>query len=594
MGVHSSPRPDRLSKNPRYQRQPRRKTREDRYEPRTGRRPSKTHRQVKRLESGRKSGSTTIKDNFNPPNISQERLTLSVAARGLFRRGRASSPVIRNEHLSFPELNFLSSHSKTRFDPMPHCADLDKMNPLQPSQQNTISKYFSPSQPKNPQHPVCKRLKNPCDLELPISIKNKAPPGSITDPRHSISPTSWSKKRPRNPNSCRKRTLSEVGSSIAGSEQSTTYYTWSRTNSKISSSDPKEPCQAGGVSGQLRRSTGAGSSQMDSKVQDMLFHNAYISNTFEHTGTHPPKSYSLEGLFRKAAETSPIPYQTNISPSSHTPSATRVQVQLHRNQLPKSKETLTQEPSWRQCYRSDKAGKRGANMLSSPRCSHEELPPSSKETEIKMRSSLGQISNRPWPSVEDIPRPAIYGCPPDYGYTSNPTIPRPRYCPPRHGSYPSDHEAGNDNVQRPLSQGSQKMLTCQSSNIRFASGTGTPLKIPSLQLPGHSAAFSRQYRLYGSLPPFNLPKNPPSETIDLGIQSSRRDSSIHLLDDETQSLRTPSEPDRDLLCTPPSQLRTPSPLQPTDPATPGNQNIQTDIEDPNFEPSHFWKPNKLY
>ncbi|GBF64915.1 hypothetical protein TMEN_7632 [Trichophyton mentagrophytes] len=102
MGVHSSPRPDRLGNNPRYQRQPRRKTREDRYEPRTGRRPSKTHRQVKRLESGRKSGSTTIKDNFKPPNISQERLTLSVAAGGLFRRGRASSPVIRNEREIFP------------------------------------------------------------------------------------------------------------------------------------------------------------------------------------------------------------------------------------------------------------------------------------------------------------------------------------------------------------------------------------------------------------------------------------------------------------------------------------------------------------
>ncbi|OAL70874.1 hypothetical protein A7D00_5204 [Trichophyton violaceum] len=592
MGVHSSPSPDRLGKNPRYQRQPRRKTREDRYEPRTARRPSKTHRRGKRLESGRKSGSTAIKDNFKPPNISQERLTLSAVAGGLFRRGRASSPVIRNEpvpDLSFPELNFLSSHSKTRHDSIPHCADLDKRNPLHPGQQNTISKYFSPSQPKAPQRTVYKQLRNP------ISIKNKAPLCSITDPGHSVSPTSWSKQRPRNPNLSRKRALSEVGSSIAGSEQSTTYYTCSKTNSKIPSSDPKEPCQAGGVSGQLRRPISAGSSQMDSKVQDMLFHNAYISNTVEHTGTHPPKSYSLEGLLRKAAETSPIPYQTNISPSSsHPPSAICVQAQLHRNQHSKSRKTLTQEPSWRKCYRSGKAGKRGANILSSPKCSHEELPPSSKETEIKRRASLGQISNRPWPSVEDIPRPAIYGCLPDYGYASHLTIPRPRHRPPRRGSYASDREAGNDNVLRSLNQRSQKLLACQSSNLTLAESPGTPLKVPSLQLAGYSAAFSRQYRLYGSPPPFNLPKKPPSEAIDLDSLSSWGDSSIHLLDGETQSLRTPSEPDGDLPCTPPSQLRTPSPLQPTDPATPGNQNIQTDIEDQNFEPSSFWKPNKLY
>ncbi|EFE30422.1 uncharacterized protein ARB_02584 [Trichophyton benhamiae CBS 112371] len=417
---------------------------------------------------------------------------------------------------------------------------------------------------------------------------------SPTDPEHSVSPTNWSKQRPRNPNYSRKRTLSEAGSNVAGSEQSTTYYTWSKTNSKISSSDPKEPCQADGVSRQLRRSISAGSSQMNSKVQDMLFHNAYVSNTFEHTETHPsPKSYSLEGLLRKAAETSPIPYQTNIPPSSHPTSAACLQAQPHHYQHSKSRETLTQEPSWRQCYRSGRASKRGANILLSPRF-HEELLPSSRDTEHKRRGSLGKILNRPWPSVEDIPHPAIYGFPSSCDYTSHLTIPRPRQYPPNRGSYPLDCEAGDDNVQRSLNQRSQKRLTCQSSNPTLAPGPSTPLKVPSLQLPSYSSTFSRQYCLYGSPPPFNLPKNPPSETLDLNTLSSRRDSSIHLLDGETQSLRTPSEPDRDLLCTPPSQLRTLSALQPTDPATPGDQNIQTDIEDPNFEPSCFWKPNKLY
>ncbi|EFQ98959.1 hypothetical protein MGYG_01971 [Nannizzia gypsea CBS 118893] len=501
--------PDKLGKNARYQRQPRHKTREDRYEPRTtARRPRKTHRQVKRLASDRKLGNTAIKDNFKPPNISQTRLTLNATAGGLFRHGRASSPVIRSEQ---------------------------QRNSLHQSQQNTISKYFSPSRSANPQCATRAHLENPRDLELAKPTGTTRRLLSRVDAGHSASPScsSWSKARSHYPNPSKKRTLSEIEGSVADSGRSTTYYTWSRTNSKLSSSDPKGSHRTDHISEKPSRPISAGSSQLDSRVQNMLFHNAYIAGPLEQSGKRAQKPYSLEGLLQKAAETSPY-------------------------------------------------------------CSRDDFAPSLKKLDTKRQGNLSQKSNRPWPSVKDIPRPVIYDCPPGYDYdTSHLAKSHSEYYHTVRGFYPPGHETWKDVIPRSLNQGSQRWFPCQSSSLAYDAGPHTPQKGPTSELPSDTPLFNRQYRLYGSPPPFNLINYPRSKLTDLDVQYSRVESPepLHLLDDEAQTLRTPSEPDGYLLYTSPSRVVTPY-LQSKEQAAPGDQNIETDQQ--NVRSPCFWRPNKLY
>ncbi|KAK2736284.1 hypothetical protein FQN57_000814 [Myotisia sp. PD_48] len=98
-----------------YTRQARRKTREDRYKPKVAGPPhGKASRIGQKKPSVSKRGKNkssipTLEYKAQPPNVVQDRLTLRSS--GLFRHGRASSPVRRTDlpNLSFSEVDFLSS-----------------------------------------------------------------------------------------------------------------------------------------------------------------------------------------------------------------------------------------------------------------------------------------------------------------------------------------------------------------------------------------------------------------------------------------------------------------------------------------------------
>ncbi|KAJ5153331.1 uncharacterized protein N7482_009809 [Penicillium canariense] len=99
-----------------YQRRPRRKTRENRYEYRRPssprQRPSRPHKNPNKRTKGRKHALDAA---FHAPNVARERLTLrNTRNTGIFRKGRASSPMKFREvpDLAFSENQFLSRNSR--------------------------------------------------------------------------------------------------------------------------------------------------------------------------------------------------------------------------------------------------------------------------------------------------------------------------------------------------------------------------------------------------------------------------------------------------------------------------------------------------
>ncbi|KAK0515703.1 hypothetical protein JMJ35_001737 [Cladonia borealis] len=118
------PRPDQTTALPEkpagsYERRPRRKTREDRYELKDGTRDKKKvakkdNQEMKQKKHKRREKSgAALMHSFTAQNVSHDRLTLQPAkALGLFGKGRASSPVRRRglPESAFSETAFLNSH----------------------------------------------------------------------------------------------------------------------------------------------------------------------------------------------------------------------------------------------------------------------------------------------------------------------------------------------------------------------------------------------------------------------------------------------------------------------------------------------------
>ncbi|KAL8848612.1 MAG: hypothetical protein Q9221_006386 [Calogaya cf. arnoldii] len=101
-----------------YERRPRHKTREDRYDLQKDKKPEKTkdvkskaHDKPKKKRKGVQKSGAALMQNFSAGNIDTDRLTLKATAPvGLFGKGRASSPVRRKglPDLTFSEVNFLN------------------------------------------------------------------------------------------------------------------------------------------------------------------------------------------------------------------------------------------------------------------------------------------------------------------------------------------------------------------------------------------------------------------------------------------------------------------------------------------------------
>ncbi|KAL8708825.1 MAG: hypothetical protein Q9225_007546, partial [Loekoesia sp. 1 TL-2023] len=146
-----------------YERRSRRKTREDRYELKHGKKRAKpkdgeklplgkSKRKRKRME---KSGAALM-HNFSANNVEPERLTLkSTVPLGLFGRGRASSPVRRRglPDLTFSEMNFLN-HRKA--GPQENIQYQDKRirrnKDRAADAEAEISRFFASSKDQDRQH----------------------------------------------------------------------------------------------------------------------------------------------------------------------------------------------------------------------------------------------------------------------------------------------------------------------------------------------------------------------------------------------------------------------------------------------------------
>ncbi|KAM5441809.1 hypothetical protein MferCBS31731_003069 [Microsporum ferrugineum] len=550
----------------RYQRQLRRKTREDRYEPKTaalGPRRTRSLPKKPSRASGRKVERTALKDKFKPANISQERLTLDVTVGGLFRHGRASSPIMRNElpDLAFPELDFLASHPKDKRDYLHHPTGVERKSSLDKYHQDTIPKYFSPSHPRP--RPIVHNHSNGSKGLLQSNPRENEVPEMPLAIRHGhfLSPL-------RLQDSYRKRFSSEARSSVAGPDQSNTYYTWSRTNSVQLSGDPEGRCRINGAREKLERPISTSSSQVDSRVRSMLFHNAYIPKSlgrYENT----LKAYSLEDLFEKAAETSPLLKNAN------TPLNPR----------------LVQEPRWKNSYGTSGCNAGRSNMPSSPYHRQKESSPSARKKPAGWRGCLGHKLKCPVMGV-DTPEPAIYAF---LGRSNDThclaTAHQQRFS----AHYDSDLAIcgrRKDNALRSPAQNRQEWQLSRSSKL-CVEPEQSQNEALARQFSSGTPTFDRQYRLYGSPPHFNLPKNSQSDFVDLDLEYPQGGSSsqFYLLDNEIQTLGTPTEPDGYPLHTPQKQDMH-SHLESNAQGSPCVKD--GDAAELNFDPWRFWRPNKLY
>ncbi|KAK2877204.1 hypothetical protein FQN49_001354 [Arthroderma sp. PD_2] len=509
--------------------------------------------------------------------------------------------------LSFPELNFLSSHSRSRHE-SPRVVDIKKRTSLSPYEQNTISKYFSPSRTAKPRH-----VDNPLKAhgDGPSNLRKDEEEPTLFSIESNEHPSSYG--RALDGGSCQLRQRSaqrpqpETRGSIADPDQSTTYYTWSGTNSVIQTRELEDlprtvdPEDMNKVRRGSNRPNSASSSRMDSMVQSMLFRNAYIpSPKGLELGRHvckPRKTYSLEDLFQKARETSlPItntspPYRTTYTGASGELYKRNDTSQHHRGPIPK--EPIIQEPSWRQTYLACEYAKGRTQLSPSPSIKSRVAGRPAKWRAAGCQFSIGQKLSCS-PDAKGTRELAVYpsqNCPSD-----NPRSSRPRtqhFLAEHTPSFVKRAEGRDSPLQ---AYGHQTQQPSQNFKPTCLEECGQPYRRPpTLHLSNQRASstgvptFNCQYRLYGSPPHFNLPNEPQSEFVDLEFEYTQGEVSnqqLHALDDDMQTLQTPSEHDRNTLSTP-QKLDTPSPLEPKALRCP----VVTEL---NVDPLQFWRPNKLY
>ncbi|KAL8917771.1 MAG: hypothetical protein Q9208_007752 [Pyrenodesmia sp. 3 TL-2023] len=139
-----------------YERKPRHKTQEDRYELKQDKKRSRTrkghnevekHPNKKRKKRKEKSGAALMHD-FSARNIESERLTLKAPIPlGLFGKGRASSPVKRRglPDLTFSEINFLNHRREAPKDNPPQGKPSRRKRDKAADADAEISRFFSTS-----------------------------------------------------------------------------------------------------------------------------------------------------------------------------------------------------------------------------------------------------------------------------------------------------------------------------------------------------------------------------------------------------------------------------------------------------------------
>ncbi|ODM14679.1 hypothetical protein SI65_09868 [Aspergillus cristatus] len=141
----------------RYERRPRRKTKEDRYEYKGhDRRADPERSKKKKKKTAKQSRKHTLNRDFHAPNVSQTRLTLaSHPNMGIFGKGRTSSPIKSRElpDLTFSEMNFLSRRSRLNPNELLVEEQQDETNGAarrQHDSQTQIPQYFSNDYPDEP------------------------------------------------------------------------------------------------------------------------------------------------------------------------------------------------------------------------------------------------------------------------------------------------------------------------------------------------------------------------------------------------------------------------------------------------------------
>ncbi|EEP82766.1 predicted protein [Uncinocarpus reesii 1704] len=290
-----------------YEKQPRRKTRKDRYDPKeasrnrdqskVARNENKKFRNTKRVK--RKHGKRLLEDQFVAPNVSQKRLTLSSNFDvGMFARGRASSPLsYKVPDLTFSEMKFLSHTAKQNQTITP--TDVNKDRAVNRPPILEISEYFArPQLPKEPAKSCASstsRSKVNPQKSMEESISINQPPNNAV-----IAPLDSSPRLQVAHRHSGKRT-----------SRSTTYYSWSESNSDENSGfenraggnaphppPPHKPVPMKSENqAQLQRLVD--DFEYDplaiSKAYDMVFKNAYLGQACESTASSKVV-YSLEDL----------------------------------------------------------------------------------------------------------------------------------------------------------------------------------------------------------------------------------------------------------------------------------------------------------
>ncbi|OJJ79915.1 uncharacterized protein ASPGLDRAFT_924433 [Aspergillus glaucus CBS 516.65] len=132
-----------------YERRPRRKTKDDRYEYKGhDRRADPERSKKKEKKTAKQSRKHTLNRDFYAPNVSQTRLTLTSRPNmGIFGKGRTSSPTKSRElpDLTFSEMNFLSRRSRLNPSELPAEEQQDKTNEAtrrEHDSQMQIPQYF--------------------------------------------------------------------------------------------------------------------------------------------------------------------------------------------------------------------------------------------------------------------------------------------------------------------------------------------------------------------------------------------------------------------------------------------------------------------
>ncbi|KAK2759762.1 hypothetical protein FQN54_002496 [Arachnomyces sp. PD_36] len=232
-----------------YGRKPRRKTRLDRYEPKSPTKDcDKGDRKRKRnpKTGHRRLSKTMLGEHFKAANVKQDRLTLpSSHGLGLFQKGKTSSPKRRRElpDLSFSEMGFLAKRK-----------DHETQKAPARGSGNEISHYFSelppikntpsaePEKDKSISRQKGRQNSNNCfpapDAPEPARSKPKNQPNMgpfcvQTQPTSTKASIRSSRTREHGPRSMKSDIPKPSSDHSKHAERSTTYYTWSESDQRV-------------------------------------------------------------------------------------------------------------------------------------------------------------------------------------------------------------------------------------------------------------------------------------------------------------------------------------------------------------------------